>query len=192
MVKMIWKSFYEDGRLAQLVDDKTDDDYKTKIVDLFNESKKYNNVVNVLNTIDSKELSVIDKELRKKTHHSLAVAKIQPLTVRDLTSEDVIPQVLANSFWEHLVSIEWDYKMSVSRLFKKDAILSDFKKTFMHLIATISHKLIEQDTNYDGTKDSQKQFLNFYLNNFQTILPDNNLALNIQVRDSIVELKEII
>lgn len=192
MVKMIWKSFYEDGRLAPLVDDKTDDDYKTKIVDLFNESKKYNNVVNVLNTIDSKELSVIDKELRKKTHHSLAVAKIQPLTVRDLTSEDVIPQVLANSFWEHLVSIEWDYKMSVSRLFKKDAVLSDFKKTFMHLIATISHKLIEQDTNYDGTKDSQKQFLNFYLNNFQTILPDNNLALNIQVRDSIVELKEII
>ena len=62
----------------------------------------------------------------------------------------------------------------------------------MHLIATISHKLIEQDTNYDGTKDSQKQFLNFYLNNFQTILPDNNLALNIQVRDCIVELTKII
>ncbi len=192
MVKMIWRSFYEDGRLAQLVAGKTVDDYKTTIVDLFNESKKYNDVVNVLNTIDSKELSVIDKELRKKTHHSLAVAKIQPLTVRDLTSEDVIPQVLANSFWEHLVSIEWDYKMSVSRLFKKDAILSDFKKTFMHLITTISHKLIEQDTNYDGTKDSQKQFLNFYLNNFQKILPNNNLALNIQVRDSIVKLTEII
>lgn len=192
MVKMIWRSFYEDGRLAQLVEGKTVNDYKNTIVDLFNKSKKYDDVVTVLNTIDSKELSVIDKELRKKTHHSLAVAKIQPLAVRDLTSEDVIPQVLANSFWEHLVSIEWDYKMSVSRLFKKDAILSDFKKTFMHLIATISHKLIEQDTNYDGTKDSQKQFMNFYLNNFQTILPDNNLALNIQVRDSIVKLTEMI
>lgn len=192
MVKMIWRSFYEDGRLAQLAEGKSVNDYKNTIVDLFNKSKKYDDVVTVLNTIDSKELSVIDKELRKKTHHSLAVAKIQPLAVRDLTSEDVIPQVLANSFWEHLVSIEWDYKMSVSRLFKKDAILSDFKKTFMHLIATISHKLIEQDTNYDGTKDSQKQFMNFYLNNFQTILPDNNLALNIQVRDSIVKLTEMI
>lgn len=192
MIKMIWKSFYEDGRFDQLVEGETIVDYKNTIVDLFNESKKYNDVVTVLNTIDSKELSVIDKELRKKTHHSLAVAKIQPLAVRDLTSEDVIPQVLASSFWEHLVSIEWDYKMSVSRLFKKDAILTDFKKTFMHLIATISHKLIEQDTNYDGTKDSQKQFLNFYLNNFQTILPDNRLALNIQVRDSIVELTKII
>ena len=192
MVKMIWKSFYEDGRFSRLIDEQKVDDYKNIIIDLFNESKKYNSVVTILNTIDSKELSVIDKELRKKTHHSLAVAKIQPFAIRELSSEDAIPQVLANSFWEHLVSIEWDYKMSVSRLFKKDAILSDFKKTFMHLIATISHKLIEQDTNYDGTKDSQKQFLNFYLNNFQTILPDNNLALNIQVRDSISELKEII
>ena len=192
MVKMIWKSFFEDGRFAYFVEEQIDDNYKNTIINLFNESKKYNSVVAVLNTIDSKELSVIDKELRKKTHHSLAVAKIQPFAIRELSSEDDIPQVLANSFWEHLVSIEWDYKMSVSRLFKKDAILSDFKKTFMHLIATISHKLIEQDTNYDGTKDSQKQFLNFYLNNFQTILPDNNLALNIQVRDSILELKEII
>lgn len=192
MVKMIWKSFYEDGRFSRLIGEQNVDDYKNTIINLFNESKKYNSVVTVLNTIDSKELSVIDKELRKKTHHSLAVAKIQPLAIRELSSEDVIPQVLANSFWEHLVSIEWDYKMSVSRLFKKDAILSDFKKTFMHLIATISHKLIEQDINYDGTKDSQKQFLNFYLNNFQAILPDNNLALNIQVRDCILELKEII
>lgn len=192
MVKMIWKSFYEDGRFAQLAERESIDDYENTIVELFKESQKYNDVVTVLNTIDSKELSVIDKDLRKKTHHSLAVAKIQPLAIRDLASEDVISQALANSFWEHLVSIEWDYKMSVSRLFKKDAILSDFKKTFMHLIATITHKLIEQDTNYDGTKNSQKQFLNFYLNNFQTVLPDNNLALNIQVRDSIVELKEII
>lgn len=192
MVKMIWKSFYEDGRFSCLVKEQTIDDYGSTIIELFDGSQKYNNVVDVLNTIDSKELSVIDKELRKKTHHSLAVAKIQPLTIRELTSEEDLPSVLANSFWEHLVSIEWDYKMSVSRLFKKDAILSDFKNTFMHLIATISHKLIKQDTNYDGTKDSQEQFLNFYLNNFHTILPDNNLALDIQVRDSIMELKEII
>lgn len=193
MIKMIWRTFYDDGRFSCLVKEHTiDDDYKRIIIDLFKRSQKYDKVVNVLNTIDSNELSVIDKDLRKKTHHSLAVAKIQPLTIRELTSEEDIPLVLANSFWEHLVSIEWDYKMSVSRLFKKDAILSDFKKTFMHLIATISHKLIEQDTNYDGTKDSQKQFLNFYLNNFHTILPDNKLALDIQVRDSIIELKEII
>jgi len=192
MVRMIWKSFFEDGRFARLVQEQNIDDYKDTIIELFNESKKYDSVVKVLNTIDSKELSVIDKELHKKTHHSLAVAKIQPLTIRDLSSEEDIPQVLANSFWEHLVSIELDYKMSVSRLFKKDAILSDFKKTFMHLIATISHKLIEQDTNYDGTKDSQKQFLNFYLNNFQKILPDNSLASSIQIRDSIIKLKEII
>ena len=125
MVKMIWKSFYEDGRFSRLIGEQKVDDYKNTIINLFNESKKYNSVVMVLNTIDSKELSVIDKELRKKTHHSLAVAKIQPLAIRELSSEDVIPQVLANSFWEHLVSIEWDYKMSVSRLFKKDAILSE-------------------------------------------------------------------
>lgn len=192
MVKMIWQSFYEDGYFEKLVESKIIDDYKNTIVEIFDQSKKYNNVVAVLNTIDSKELSVIDKDLRKKTHHSLAVAKIQPLVIRDLTSEADIPRVLANSFWEHLVSIEWDYKMSVSRLFKKDAILADFKKTFMHLIATISHKLIEQDTNYVGTKDSQKQFLNFYLNNFQRILPDNNLAETIQLKDKINELKQLI
>ena len=192
MVKMIWRSFYEDGRFAQIAEDKNDDNYKNTILCLLNESRKYDEVVNVLNTIDSKELSVIDKELRKKTHHSLAVSKIQDLTIRDLTSEDAIPKVMANAFWEHLVSIEWDYKMSVSRLFKKDAILIDFKKTFMHLIATIQHKLIEQDTNYEGTKESQKQFLNFYLNNFQTVLPENNLAINIQVRNCIEEFKKLI
>ena len=192
MVKMIWKSFYEDGRFDYLTNGQVVNDYRNTIINLFSESKKYNDVVTVLNTIDSKELSVIDKELRKKTHHRLAVSKIQELAIRDLSSEDDIPQVLANSFWEHLVSIEWDYKMSVSRLFKKDTILVDFKKTFMHLIATISHKLIEQDTNYDGTKNSQNQFLNFYINNFTEILPDNKLAINIQVKDSIVELKEII
>ena len=164
-------------------------DYKSCFSSIYTHTYKW---IVERNTIDSKELSVIDRELRKKTHHSLAVSKIQDLTIRDLTSEDAIPKVMANAFWEHLVSIEWDYKMSVSRLFKKDAILTDFKKTFMHLIATIQHKLIEQDTNYEGTKESQKQFLNFYLNNFQTVLPENNLAINIQVRNCIEEFKKLI
>lgn len=192
MVKMIWRSFYEDGRFAQIAEDKNDDNYKNAILCLLNEARKYDEVVKVLNTIDSKELSVIDKELRKKTHNSLAVSKIQDLTIRDLTSEDDIPKVMANAFWEHLVSIEWDYKMSVSRLFKKDAILTDFKKTFRHLIATIQHKLIEQDTKNEDTEKTQQQFLNFYLNNFQKVLPENNIAINIQVRNCIEELKELI
>ena len=189
VVNMIWKSICEDGKFDLIRPQMNLDNIEQEIMSLFADAK-YKPVYEVLEKINATELCVTDKSLRKDLHHKLAASRIQQLIINQPNSEHDVPRVLAEAFWNHLIAIEKDYKECVASRFKKESILHDFRFVFMKTISQTSQCLTEHDVH--ANEPCQKKFLNFYINHFQQVLPENDLQLQQIVKKCSTDLKNII